>query len=1312
MKLTNCSRHHYQTRVLLCALLAAATGALAANGTDTWNGGASTGNWGDAANWASGSANTPPITGDVVAFGTVGTTASVTNNLTTLTNVGVNFNTGAPSFALYGNAITNTNALVDNSANLQTINLPVVLGITTNITVVGGGSLTIGGQISGAFGFTNSGAGTLTLLGTNNTYTGITAVSAGTVVIGNTGLLGGGNYGGALPIAGVFTYNSSSNQTLSGVISGAGTLNQNGPGILTVTANNTISGSIFVNASELIASTGNSSVGAVTVAGAATNALQVNSPGGQWTCASLTYSSGAPYTRFNFAQTPGGAAPLQVNGNLTFTVAPGIIVTVSGAGIQAGQFPLIQYTGTLSGAPPTSLTLPAGVTGSLVNNTANKSIDLLVSTGTQVSWTGATSSVWDTTTANWGGPSTYQNLDYVVFADPLSGASPITVTLNTTVSPTNVLFDNNLKTYTIAGSGAISGLGSLTKEGANSATLALANTYTGATAVNAGALVLDFTQSTSPAANIISASSPLSLGGGALSLVSQSSASAQTFASTAVAGGGNLVTTSGTGAPTINLGTLTRTVGGAVEFLGPAYNSGASSGTTLGGNTVAATATINATANTVTGGLISTSTSSDDGASAYATVGLYDWAAMSTGLLGAAQNGNVVGGSQISGFYTVGGTLTANNANLDITGSLGSSGGTQYASQTWRFNAAAAATITLSTGKTCSDGGMLVTPNVGANNITITGGNLRPTHGNTGNTGFMIWQNNTSGELLFTPTGDLVNGTSGSTTANYTQAGPGTVNLSSGNSYTGQDYLDGGVTIITTDGALGAAGTAAHLNLNGGTLVGNASFALDNAGANPRPVVLINSGGGLGATAGNTLTVDGVVSGAAPLCVGIPASSANGNTAGLVPGTGSGTANATATNATGTVVLNSGANTYTGGTVFYSGILNFNTGSLGSGGLTFYNGATLQWANNTYDISAQTVTFNSGGGTLDVNGQTVTLANSIGNGGGGGLTVRSAVAGGVLGLYGDNTFSGGIFISGGSALAVGGAGLLSGGDYAGNITNNGALSFGSAAPLQTLAGVISGTGALNQNGSSALALSGANTYSGGTTVAGGVLLINNTNGSATGSGAVTIGAGGTLGGAGVISGAVAVNSGGALAPGSPPGTLTIGNNLTLAAGSTTYVQVQHLPLTNAAAYVSGTLTEGGALNVTNIGGAPLVEGDSFNLFNAGNYAGAFANVILPSLPAGLAWNTNALGASGVLSVVLAGAPVIGEFSLLTNGLVLTGTGGAANANYYLLSSTNIAAPLSNWARLLTNEFDDSGDFTFTNPPASGAPQEFFLLQVP
>ncbi len=121
-------------------------------------------------------------------------------------------------------------------------------------------------------------------------------------------------------------------------------------------------------------------------------------------------------------------------------------------------------------------------------------------------------------------------------------------------------------------------------------------------------------------------------------------------------------------------------------------------------------------------------------------------------------------------------------------------------------------------------------------------------------------------------------------------------------------------------------------------------------------------------------------------------------------------------------------------------------------------------------------------------------------------------------------------------------------------------------------------------GTGMLILTGANnTYSGGTTVSGGILMANNTAGSATGSGAVAVNSGGTLAGTGIISGAVTVNSGGALAPGNPLGTLTISNNLTLAAGSTTFMQVQHSPLTNNAVKISGTLTEGGTLNVTNIG---------------------------------------------------------------------------------------------------------------------------------
>ncbi|MGD1083981.1 MAG: polysaccharide lyase family protein [Verrucomicrobiota bacterium] len=264
----------------------------------------------------------------------------------------------------------------------------------------------------------------------------------------------------------------------------------------------------------------------------------------------------------------------------------------------------------------------------------------------------------------------------------------------------------------------------------------------------------------------------------------------------------------------------------------------------------------------------------------------------------------------------------------------------------------------------------------------------------------------------------------------------------------------------------------------------------------------------------------------------------------------------------------------------------------------------------------------------------------------------------------------------------------------------------------SLGGAVSGGGGLTKTGAGALTLSGGNTYTGGTTISAGTLLANNTAGSGTGAGAVTVASGGTLGGAGFISGAVTVNAGGALAPGSPSGVLTLSNSLTLSSGGTTLMQVGHSPPANNAVNITGALTEGGTLNVTNIGAGALAAGDSFKLFNAGNYGGAFANVVLPPLPAGLGWNTNALSTNGALSVVVAGAPVIDAFSVLTSGLVFTGMGGVANANYYLLTSTDITAPVSNWTRLFTNQFDNNGDFNCTNPPGAGQPQEFYLLELP
>jgi hypothetical protein len=46
----------------------------------------------------------------------------------------------------------------------------------------------------------------------------------------------------------------------------------------------------------------------------------------------------------------------------------------------------------------------------------------------------------------------------------------------------------------------------------------------------------------------------------------------------------------------------------------------------------------------------------------------------------------------------------------------------------------------------------------------------------------------------------------------------------------------------------------------------------------------------------------------------------------------------------------------------------------------------------------------------------------------------------------------------------------------------------------------------------------------------------------------------------------------------------------------------------------------------------------------------------------------------------------------------------------VLASTNLALPLANWTRLLTNQFGAGGSFVFTNAAAS-APQNFYLLQL-
>jgi len=64
------------------------------------------------------------------------------------------------------------------------------------------------------------------------------------------------------------------------------------------------------------------------------------------------------------------------------------------------------------------------------------------------------------------------------------------------------------------------------------------------------------------------------------------------------------------------------------------------------------------------------------------------------------------------------------------------------------------------------------------------------------------------------------------------------------------------------------------------------------------------------------------------------------------------------------------------------------------------------------------------------------------------------------------------------------------------------------------------------------------------------------------------------------------------------------------------------------------------------------------------------------------------------------------------GLELGGSGGLPGGIYYVLVSTNMVAPPSDWTPVLTNQFDANGNFNFTNGMNTNIPQGYFIIRVP
>jgi len=76
-------------------------------------------------------------------------------------------------------------------------------------------------------------------------------------------------------------------------------------------------------------------------------------------------------------------------------------------------------------------------------------------------------------------------------------------------------------------------------------------------------------------------------------------------------------------------------------------------------------------------------------------------------------------------------------------------------------------------------------------------------------------------------------------------------------------------------------------------------------------------------------------------------------------------------------------------------------------------------------------------------------------------------------------------------------------------------------------------------------------------------------------------------------------------------------------------------------------------------------------------------------------------------------PVAGFTTAVTMGtnVILNGTGGVLGKTYYVLSSTNAAAPVSTWTPVMTNSFGGS-DFSITSAILPSVPGLFFTIRAP
>lgn len=203
---------------------------------------------------------------------------------------------------------------------------------------------------------------------------------------------------------------------------------------------------------------------------------------------------------------------------------------------------------------------------------------------------------------------------------------------------------------------------------------------------------------------------------------------------------------------------------------------------------------------------------------------------------------------------------------------------------------------------------------------------------------------------------------------------------------------------------------------------------------------------------------------------------------------------------------------------------------------------------------------------------------------------------------------------------------------------------------------------LNVNGS-IWKLTATHSYLGWTRVTNATLLVEGSIGPAED---VTVLKDGVLGGNGTIYNDVTIEPDGTLSPGTSIGKLTIAGNLS--SQGTMLMEVDKAASTNDQVVGVGTVVYGGKLQVAFEPGS-LAAGDSFKLFDAVTYLGAF-NEIEPATPgSGLQWDPSDLATTGTLRVAT-GTTESPKLTIGFDGSNLTVSWPAEYSGYRLEGQTN------------------------------------------